>query len=95
LREIKEKNGLKLFNIGLFCEQSFSEKTKMGPLKKRQGTIHYYSAKFDGNLENIRIKEGVGFGVFDELELKEYDEFGLIVPDNYDVIEAFYESLKK
>ena len=97
IREIKEEAGLNLFDTKFFFLQQFSAVARTGAKKEileKIGNLYYFSSKFDGNLENIKLKEGAGFGVFDVSELIEYDEFDLICPYNYEVIERFYKSLK-
>lgn len=94
VREIDEETGLSLSDIKYFMEQSFSEQTKQGPFKKRSGTIHYFSAKFDGDLSMIVLGEGAGFSIFDERELDGYNDLGIVVPKNYEAIKEFYESLR-
>jgi len=94
IREIEEENELELFDIELFKSQPFVDCSKFGEPIKRKGIVHYFSAKFDGNLKNIKIGEGAGFSIFDREELIRYNKFGLIIPYNYEIIDRFYESLK-
>lgn len=97
VRETKEESGLNLFDTKFFLLQQFSVIAKTGAKKgilETRGNLYYFSSKFDGNLENIKLKEGAGFAVFDESELIQYNKFDLILPYNYKIIEMFYKSLK-
>lgn len=93
LREMMEENGLILTDIALFESQSFSDETKFGDPIKRQGIVHYFSARFDGDIKKIKIGEGAGFSIFDKPELYRYNELGLIVPYNFEVIDRFISSI--
>lgn len=94
VREMREENGLILTDIALFESQSFSDETKFGDPIRRQGIVHYFSARFDGDLKKVRIGEGAGFSIFDKAELIKYNKLDLIVPYNYEVIERFMDSSK-
>jgi len=90
-REMREEHGLMLSDIELFLEQEFEEMTRQGPQKKRHGKISYFSARFNGVLSNVRLREGAGFALFEHSELVKYNEFGLVVPNNFGAIDKFYE----
>ena len=95
LREMREENGLILTDINLFTSHDFSDFTKVGDPINRRGTVHYFGAKFDGDLTKVRLKEGAGFSTFDRNELWRYNKFGLIVPYNYEVIDRFMNSISQ
>ena len=90
---MREENGLELDNIVLFKSQRFSDETKFGDPVRRQGTCHYFSGYFDGDLKKVKIGEGAGFSLFDNEELVRYNQLSLIVPHNYEVIKEFMDSL--
>lgn len=89
IREMKEENNLELFDVKLFESQKFVDYSKIGDPIERKGTVHYFSARFDGDLGKIRLREGAGFSIFDKPELYRYNELGLIVPYNFEVIDRF------
>ena len=93
IREMREENGLTLSDIALFESQSFCDETKYGEPTRRQGIVHYFSARFDGDLKKIKFGEGAGFSIFDKPELYRYNELGLIVPYNFEVIDRFISSI--
>ena len=93
--KMSEENGLILTDIIIFDSQEFSDITKFGEPVTRQGTVHYFGARFDGDLKKVRIGEGAGFSVFDRDELVRYNKLGLIVPYNYEVIKRFIGSLSR
>ena len=93
LREMREENGLEFFDVELFESQIFYDESQIGPKKRREGLVHYFSARFDGDLKKIKFGEGSGFSIFDKPELYKYNKLGLIVPYNYEVIERFMNSL--
>ncbi|MEK6872940.1 MAG: NUDIX hydrolase [Nanoarchaeota archaeon] len=93
VREIKEENGLELTDIKLFELQPFVDYSKFGDPIERKGFVYYFGSRFDGNLKKVRIGEGAGFSVFDREELVRYNKLGLIVPNNYEVIDRFMNSI--
>ncbi|MBS3093933.1 NUDIX hydrolase [Candidatus Pacearchaeota archaeon] len=93
LREMREENGLLLTYIAHFESQIFFDETKFGDPLRREGVVHYFSARFDGDLKKVKIGEGAGFSLFDKDELARYNQLGLIVPYNYTVIEKLMNSL--
>ena len=92
---MKEENELILTDVAFFECRYFSEETKFGDPVRREGNVHYFSARFDGDLKKIRIGEGSGFSIFDREELIRYNKLGLIIPHNYEVIEMFYKNLER
>ena len=95
-REMGEEHGLHLTDVELFDSREYSDSghNLQGDLVVRAGVTHYFSARFDGDLGNITLKEGAGIKTFSRLELIRYNEFGLVVPPNFRAINDFYESLR-
>ncbi len=91
LREMKEENQLEFSKINLFFKQIFEEETKIGLRKKRRGNIFYFEASFDGNLSKLKLGEGGGAAIFTYNELVTYNDHNLIVPNNFEIIDKFYE----
>ena len=95
VREMKNENGLSLSDIKLFCIKEYSDVAKIGKEKglKRYGKLNCFTARFLGDLKEIKVKEGIGFAFFDYDEIKKYNKLGLIIPYLYEVIDEFYKSL--
>jgi len=88
-REIGEEIGEKrlLENIAHFDDFPFMDTRTDG--EERSGIIHVYSARFIGNVSDIRLREGAGFGFFSRQEMGKLD----IIWHNYKVIDTYYDSL--
>jgi len=57
--------------------------------EERSGIIQVYSADFIGNVRDIHLREGAGFGFFSRQEMGKLD----IIWHNYKVIEKYYDFL--
>jgi len=93
-REMQEENGLILMDISLFESRSFEDHSQFGDSLIRKGTVHYFGAKFDGDLSKIVFREGAGWKMFEIEELERYHQSGLVVPHDYVVVRAFLNSLE-
>ena len=96
-REMEKENGLEFHDVELFDSRQFYDggKDESGELIVRYGRIHYFGAGFDGDLSKIVFGEGAGFKTFGRGELAKYNGFGLVVPDNFEAINDYYEYLGK
>ena len=88
-----EETGLEdLLDIKLFKIIDIDE-TKYGITHKpSKGSCHFFECKFDGNLSKIKLREGAGFSVFDEKELKQIENNSF--PYVFEIIKRFYDSLR-
>lgn len=93
-REVREENGLVLSDVRLFDSREFEDYSQFGEEITRRGLVHYFEARFDGDLSKIALREGGGFKLFEEEELARYNELELVVPYNYAVIKDFYDCLR-
>ena len=69
MREMEEELGLQLKEVKFFGEyplQDVSDHTN----EIRQGKIYVHQARFTGNILDIRLKEGSGFGFFSRQEIE-------------------------
>lgn len=92
---VTEETGLVLSDIELF-ETVFvdeSKYSKYGRPNPTRGLDYFFSARFDGDLSRIRLKEGAGFSVFHESELPSIKDRTFYYV--YDSIQRFYQSLKR
>lgn len=95
MREFGIETLVKLKNFVYFCEQDFSDESKLGKKILREGRIYYFSARISENdAGKIRVTEGVGHGFFSEEELKKKNELGQIIPYQHEIIGKFLDSLK-
>ena len=98
LREIKEELGINLKDTRFFCRTVVLETVKnfkFGGIREKETTISYFVVKFDGDLGKISLKEGAGYSIFTEDEIRRYGKLGLIVPHIYKVIEEYYYKSKE
>lgn len=88
LRETMEETGLKLPNLRYFKSHPYSD-IRPSDGKKREGVLQAYVSDFDGDLSNIRLREGAGFSLWDRSEI-----WGLhMVPHNKDLALEVYRAL--
>ncbi|MEK6914056.1 MAG: NUDIX hydrolase [Nanoarchaeota archaeon] len=90
---VKEETGLEnLCEINLF-RNVYIDETKYGVTHKpSKGPCYFYSARFDGDLNKIRLGEGAGFSIWAEEELKLIEN--ITFPYVFEVIKNFYDSLR-
>jgi ADP-ribose pyrophosphatase YjhB (NUDIX family) len=92
-REMEEENNLKLYDLEHFHSHSFSETSKDDGNRKREGIIHYFKTKFDGDLSKIRLGEGAGFSIFEKEEIDSLNNQKIIIPYVHDTINLLYKEL--
>ncbi len=97
-REMEEENSLVLENVKYFDEYEFRDEitipgtTLATTTKCREGTFEAYAARFDGDLEKVRLREGAGFAIYAESELESLEE--LMFDHNFRALSDFYQALR-
>lgn len=91
---VTEETGIVLSNIKLFGTLFIDESRygKYGKPNPSRGPDYFFSARFDGDLSKISLKEGAGFSVFHEKELPSIK--GRTFYYVYEAIQKFYGALR-
>ena len=91
-REIEiEETGLSLEEITFFDSISLDERKYMIQVDPSIGNCFFYSARFNGDLSKISLREGAGFSLWHPDELPQIRE--KTFPYVYEVLERFYQQL--
>ncbi|MBI2632407.1 NUDIX hydrolase [Candidatus Pacearchaeota archaeon] len=87
-REIKrEELGNVIDNVRYFMKHPYEDESEFG---FRKGIQYVFICDFSGKLEELRIREGGGFGFFAEQELQSVP----IIRHDYEVIQEGYKALR-
>lgn len=69
MRELEEELGLQLKEVKFFGEYTLQD-VSAHTNEIRRGRIYVHQARFTGNILDIRLKEGSGFGFFSRQEIE-------------------------
>lgn len=86
VRELREELGIDIERVNLKFQKKFNyENVRADGLAKRCGEQYCYTYRFQGDVSDIKLREGCGFAFFDYSEIKYHPvaEHDLVVIKDY------------